>query len=238
MIKRSILFSLFFCISQFCIAQTARFYADTVQLKKHTGSRSDLDHVFEMEWIINGQHMQWGSDTLRITPDQNKMDTVLFRADKRAKWDTILCNISKPEVYTFVYNTCCGGFYLRNERMKAFAPGKVSFRISGKPKAKYLGVIDEAGVPLRSDSAVVLNAMCRSAMSSNIFRVELQTMEDAPDTINCSSLMCLDVGLGNEPRYDFYYKKKKTLTSFLYMPMDETPLELIYDPKKRSTTLR
>lgn len=222
----------------FANAQTARFYADTLELKKHSNNRTRLAHMLEMEWIINGQHFYWGSDTLHVKPDPAKMDTIYFKASKKSKWDTILCNISKPELYSFVYNDCCGGFYLRNERMNGFPAGVVNFSIDGKSKATCIGLIDEAGVVLKNDTVKTLNAMCRSAMSSNIYRVQVQEFIPAKDTVNSNMLMCLEIGGGKEPIYDYYYKTKKIHTSFLYMPLDETPLEMIFQTKSRRVVIR
>jgi hypothetical protein len=222
----------------FATAQTARFYADTIELKKHSDNRTRMAHMLEMEWIINGKHFYWGSDTLHVKPDPAKMDTIYFKASKHSKWDTILCNISKPELYTFVYNDCCGGFYLRNERMKRFPAGVVNFRLEGKSKSTYLGIIDQEGIFLKNDTVTSLKASCRSAMSSNIYRVQVQEIIPAKDTANSNMLMCLDIGGGKEPIYDYYYKTKKVYTSFLYMPLDETPLEIIIQTKKRRTIIR
>lgn len=222
----------------FASAQTARFCADSVGLGRDVGSKSHLAHVLEMEWIINGQHFHWGSDTVHVKPDAAKMDTVYFKASKNSKWDTILCNISKPEVYTFVYNSCCGNFYLRNERMKGFPEVRVNFRVDGKLKTPFLGVIDEAGVVLNNDTVKTMKAQCRSAMASNICHVELREFSYTKDSANSNMLMCLDIGGGKEPIYDYYYKSKKTYTSFLYMPLDETPLEMLFQTKNRRVAIR
>ncbi len=238
MLRRLILFFCFLHTFQFCAAQTARFYADSMRLGRDVGSKSHLEHVLEMEWIINGQHMHWGSDTVHVKPDANKLDTVFFKASKNSKWDTIICNISKPEVYTFMYNSCCGNFYLRNERMKGFPEVRVDFRVAGKLKTPFLGVIDESGVELKSDTVKTMKAQCRSAMASNICHVELREFSYTSDTAGSYMLMCLDIGGGREPVYDYYYRTKKTYTSFLYMPLDETPLELLFQTKSRRVVIR
>lgn len=222
----------------FATAQTARFYADSMRLGMDAGSKSHLAQVLEMEWIINGQHMHWGSDTVHVIPDANKLDTVFFKASKNAKWDTIICNISKPEVYTFMYNPCCGNFYLRNERMKGFPEVRVNFRVAGKLKTPFLGLIDQSGKELKSDTVKTMKAQCRSAMASNICHVELRDFSYTQDSANSHMLMCLDIGGGREPVYDYYYKSKKTYTSFLYMPLDETPLELLLQTKSGRIVVR
>ena len=109
--KFSITAFLFLLTTIFCKAQFAVFSVDT-------NSFMHKERLYEMQWIINGKLLKYGKSPVKIKPDVNKLDTILFKIRPNANWDTIICNITKPDSLEFVYNPCCGAFNIRNVKSK------------------------------------------------------------------------------------------------------------------------
>ena len=150
----------------FCKAQFAVFSIDT-------NSFMHKEKLHEMQWIINGKPLKYGLPPVKIKPDANKLDTILFKIRPNANWDTIICNIAKPDSLEFVYNPCCGAFNIRDVKTKKFTQAKVVFKIKTPSKNIYLGVMSEAGVLIKNNSTDTLKVTCSSVMSPNIVNVRL-----------------------------------------------------------------
>jgi hypothetical protein len=207
--------------------QNAVFYADKISLMNE--SRKDIyDQIMEAEWRINGKTLHYGSDPIEVTPDE-KMDTIFYRQKNKAKWDTIICQISKPGKFTFVYNECCGGFNVKDESGH-FIEAKVNFRIIGQKKRRlYMGTLGEAGLLVRSDCMITLLPGCRSAMSPNIYQLTLSEVDfPTDDSLRNGSTCLYKVGYP-ELDYDFAFRIIDVKFNFLFMPLINEPIQIIYD---------
>jgi hypothetical protein len=214
-------------------AQQAIFTAKPKEIDNH-------QDIAQMQWSINGQLLTFGSDTVKITPNEKVLDTILFKRNEKSLWDTIICDIAQPRHYNFVYNECCGGFNVADGKTHSFIKGEVIFEKTEQTQDVYLGLLGETGVLLHRGNNTVL-PMCRSAMSPNIFLIQLKEIEICADTAGCvgpdSDLQCYTTD-GGQTTYDLYYRTKKTITRFLYMPLNEEPLKVIYNPVNKQIVIK
>ncbi len=200
--------------------QTAKFYADTT--RNWMGMRNNpsrYERVMEMEWKMNGQTLRWGSKPIEVTPDPNKVDTLFFRVNSNAKWDTMICIIKKPEYYKFIYNECCGAFNIEKEGENRFLYGTVTYKITDKADKKtYLGTLGEAGLVVNSTTTDTLRPGCRSAMSPNVYPISFSEIEICKDTANCREGTCMYDKKINDYNYDFGYKTVSKKLNVLFLP--------------------
>jgi hypothetical protein len=220
--------------------QYATFSADTTLVKKWFSNTDTLPkQVTDKEWIINGQKLTFGSTPIQIKPNPNKLDTILFKGYRRLKYDTIICNISKPTDYQFVHNTCCGAFNLRNMSSNKYLEGKVVFKLSSNQLSKkYLGTLGEAGMMVKTTNENTLTVNCRSAMSNNIYKVTFSEIEECKDSLDCKEGTCLVDNKKEEPIWGYGYKTLSNKVSFLYVPLDDNPFTIVYDPKTDKIELK
>ena len=219
-------------IPTFVYSQNATFYADTGWAFKDAGNDKKLKaRLMEMEWKIRGKTLHFGSEPIEIKPIPGKIDTLFYKHDNNADWDTILCMIKEPRSYKFIYNVCCGGFDVAGENKHRIQLTSM-FRIKGMDNNHtYLGTLGEAGIIVNSSSADTLRPGCRSAMSPNIFEIGLSEIEICRDTNNCYLGHCL-FEKGKELAYEFAYRTISEKLKILYMPLSENPVKVIYDPNK------
>lgn len=225
-------------IANIAFAQTATFSADTLNLRKYANNQGLFERILEREWIIQGQRLTYTSTPIQVIPDPQKIDTIYFKLNKQSAYDTILCNISEPNDYEFVYNTCCDGFNVKNNCTGQFTRGSVIFKIEGKAKKKkYMGSFGCAGELVQSKKMNHLKETCCSAMSPNIYPVSFSEIDLNPSIEEnfSESLMCLFDDY--QERFDFRYKIITTKTKFLYMPLNTEPLMIIYHPKTNEIEL-
>jgi hypothetical protein len=211
--------------------QMATFSADTIRFSGEQQSRKDIyDKIMEAEWRIKGQTLRYGSAPIFVRTD-NILDTIYYRHRANAKWDTILCNINQPRSLTFRYNECCGGFDVTDSYLCVPLTGAVNFRIKGKPgKRKYLGTLGETGVMVKKSTRKTLRPACRSAMSPNIYPLSFQEIAAGKNEADCPETTCLLVKSPNIMKYEFRYSIISKKLDFLYMPVSNKPLQVIYDP--------
>jgi len=232
-----IIFNLLFAISLF--SQTAEFRADTTGLKKRTGNNEKLyEKVLEMEWIINGEKLFFGSGSINVVPNEKKIDTILFRNNSNSKYDIIICNISEASKFSFEYNPCCGGFNVIKENRGKLSRN-VIFEISGKSENDiYIGTLGETGILIEKDDIENhINEICRSAMSPNIYPISISKIRKNCDSKeNCEELLC-EIQNG-EAKGGFEYKVIETKIEFLYMPLDEKILKVLFNERTNKTELK
>lgn len=220
--------------------QFASFRADTNHLQKliHR-SEGVYRRALTLEWRVNGQALMYGTAPVFIQPDSAKLDTILFRTEATRPWDTILCNIRKPGNYEFVYNTCCGGFDLREEGTNRFISGSVVFDlVNEKPDAQYVGTLGEAALFIPAHG-IRLTSHCRSAMSPNIYEVTIAEVERCSDTTStCSYLYCEVDNNDKEVPGEAGFRFLRTPVKFLYMPLDSEPLHVTYDARTGELVVR
>lgn len=154
--------------------------------------------VQRYRWRLQGKEMHWG-ETLEATPSQGKFDTLYFDEGRGRGWDTILCLIPDSGHFTFVFNTCCGGFYVRSEVENRFPEFEVEFvRKGAPPKGRYMGELGSAGYLLGRAKRVSAKTTCNSVMQSNITWVGLQPIPMVTKHIPENSWICLFDENGNE----------------------------------------
>jgi hypothetical protein len=218
--------------------QTATFHADTTDLWQGAGQRRDVhERIMEMEWRIRGQVLRFGSKPIVVKTDPNKIDTLFYKQNSNAKWDTIVCNVNEPLTYKFVYNECCGGFNVAGPDSK-FIVGKVNFRIIGKQANKrFLGTLGETGVLADVNTTSTLSPGCRSAMSPNIYLVSFKEIRICSDSLICKEDICLfEIGK-NELNYEFKFETISSKINFLFLPLSSVPIQVTYDTKSDTVTI-
>lgn len=210
-----------FLLPILCHSQTATFYADSTDLYHMTGMRKEIhERITQAEWKIKGKTLRYGSKPVKVTVD-NKIDTIFFRQNNNAKWDTLICNINKPETFKFLYNTCCGGFNVQKSSRNIW--GKVKFSLIGQNKNDtYIGILDDAAVIL-SGLDTELAPYCRSAMHPNIYRVAIQKIEICQESDGCSE-KCI-----NNKGDIISFLPVSEKVRFLYLPLSEEPFVIKYD---------
>ncbi len=210
-----------FLLPILCYSQTATFYADSTDLYHMTGMRKDIyERITQAEWKIKGKTLRYGSKPVKVHID-NKIDTIFFRQNNDTKWDTLICNINKPDTFKFLYNPCCGGFNVQKSSRNI--QGKVKFSLTEQNKNDtYLGILDDAAVIL-SNSDTELSTYCRSAMFPNIYNVAIQKVEICKDGDGCSG-RCIN-NEGDTISYLLVSEKVR----FLSLPLSEEPFVIKYD---------
>ena len=209
--------------------QTATFSADTTRFYKETNSEIYAE-IMEAEWIINGQTLRYGSKPITVKTD-NILDTILYRKRTHSQWDTIICNINQSGNFQFIYNECCGGFNIADESGK-FIEGSVIFKIKGKENNKlYLGTLDDDGLLVNTTTKDTLKFACRSLLHPNIYQITFKEIEICKDTIGCPEEVCLYEKGKDDLDYGFGYKTISLKLDFLFLPLSNQPITIIYDPK-------
>jgi len=211
--------------------QTAKFYADTTLAWRDAGQNlKEKQRLMEMEWRINGQILHFGSKPIEIKVNKNKTDTLFYKQNNHAKWDTIICKVKESKNYTFIYNTCCGGFDIADETGKRIV-GQVNFIIEVQDKNQiYLGTLGEAGL-IVTNTTDALRPGCRSAMSPNIYQLTFREIEICKDTIDCKEGTCLYEKGKEGLNEDFGYKTTSLKLDCLFLPMSNQPIKVIYNAK-------
>lgn len=161
-------------------------------------NENDLKYVQQYRWRLQGKEMAWGG-TLTAAPSKGKFDTLFFDEGKGRGWDTILCLIPTGGNFQFVYNECCGGFYVKSEAENRFPQFEVEFVREGpKPKERHIGEFGSAGYTLGDAKRVLASNSCNSVLQSNITWVGVQQVPAVTRSIPEDSWICLFDEKGNE----------------------------------------
>ena len=214
-------------------AQFAEFSTDTTWLyQKAGGRRENRDRILEMQWILNGKRLTFTSPAIKIKADPNKIDTLLYRNNNNARWDTILCNVSTPGRYQFEYNECCSGFDVLDRATGRRIEGRVVFTLTTPDKRAFLGALGDVGTIVQTVTSDTLRPVCRSPMSPNIYRITFKEIKKCSGGEDCETELCLVERGKSKPAYDFEYKTISTKLEILYMPLGTDPLLVTYDPRR------
>ena len=181
------------------------------------------------EWIIGGQLLTYGSPPIKVKTD-DLLDTMYFRTDAKRNWDTIICQICQAKTYKFIYNDCCGGFYIADSNGH-FIQARTIFNTSAS-KQWQIGKLGDDGILLAPGEKVsdTLNITCHSALMPNIFNVSFSEIKTQTDTTNFIDNTCIK--MGNDYNYNYTYTSTKTYCNFLYMPLSNAPASIVIDRKK------
>lgn len=220
-------------INSLVAQEYAEFRSDTTRLERWYAKEDGKlpEYISEQVWFINGQEMRYGSGVLKIKPNPNKLDTMLYKGYRRDKFDTIICNISEAKKYEFYYNECCGAFNIKDESTKGFIQGKIVYKLKTSSDKTYLGTLGETGI-LVSKNNDTLRVNCRSAMSPNVYNISFRQIEPSKDGLNSKEGICLQEKEGLNREYGYQTISKKM--DFLFMPLKSEPLIIMYDPKTDS----
>ena len=212
----------------------AEFSADTTRLGHHKDKNGVLlERIKEQEWFINGQRMYYGCQPIRVAVNPDKLDTVLYRASRKADLDTIICNIAEPEKYRIYHNDCCKPFYIKYKSTNRYTSAKIVFSLSEESGSKtYLGTLGEAGLVVHGQKEQELIPNCRSAMNNNIYTVSFREIEFCEE-LNCDNSICLQEEGEEDPDY-YSFRSISTKLDFKYMPLNSNPIFVTYDPKTDS----
>lgn len=212
-------------------SQEATFSLDTTRISKFKKNGKYRENISAMEWIIDGKHLKFGDPSIKVKITPNKLDTIYFKGYLKLTYDTIICDIEKPENYILYYNTCCGAFNIHNSENE-FIPGSINFKIINDiPINEFLGILGEAGIKLGCSDT--LKPKCRSMLSPNIYPVQILQIDKCLDSLDCKET-CLTLKNDNKPFFDYNYKELKKVISFLYMPLSISPLIIEIDTKSET----
>lgn len=223
------LFLVLVCFPGLLKAQFAVFTTDT-------RFNSEQDQM-NSEWLIAGQHLTYGSQPIRVKTD-DLLDTIYFRTDSIRKWDTIICQISKAQTYKFVYNDCCGGFYIADSNSHFFNPSTIFTVKNASKKDRFIGKLGDDGVLIdagesRSDT---LQITCHSVLLPNVFNLSFQKITASTDTTLALENACVKNKI--DINYEYTYITKKLYTQFLYMPLSNDCINITIDVKKKSFSIK
>lgn len=216
--------------SEKTIQQYATFHADTANLLSSIGNYAHYQEIkTQTKWIINNQILTYGSESIKVIPNPNKIDTILFQYDEKRGYDTLICNIAKPYSYKFTHNGCCGGFNVYSDSIKNRP--SLLFKLNAPKNEKYLGILGSSGKLLTKQDTI--KDFCKSAVTPNIYPIKLIKIEDCVSD-NCEEIMCLIKDDVPDYIYDYYnYQIREEILSFLFMPLNNEPLEIFYDAKQQ-----
>jgi hypothetical protein len=205
-------------------AQFAVFTTDTM-------FHSEQDQL-NSEWVIAGQHLTYGSPPIRVKTD-DLLDTMYFRTDAKRNWDTIICQISQAQTYKFVYNDCCGGFYIADSNGHFFNPRMIFTVKNARKKDRFIGKLGDDGVLIeagenRSDT---LQITCHSVLLPNIFNLSFQKITPSSDTTLALENACVKNKV--DINYEYTYIIEKLYPQFLYMPLSNDCMSITIDTKKK-----
>ncbi len=216
----------------------AEFSTDTTRFRTYyTKDGKQLpDHISQQVWYINGQKMHYGSGSVQVKVNPNKLDTILFQGYRRNSFDTIICNVSEPNKYRFFYNPCCGRFNIQNESSKKFIPGNVLFNLKHKSTNTYLGTLGETGRLIGHQNKDTLHVDCRSAMSPNVYKITFKQIDICENDSDCEEGTCLQNE--GETNWDFGFNTVSKKLDIIFMPLKSEPIEIVYDQKKDKIEIR
>lgn len=223
-LKKLILLYLF---PAFANSQSATFYADTHRLMQYNQNNSSSEgYGMQMQWIIKGQSLRWGSTPIEVTPTESGVDTIFFKGQDQSKWDTLLCKIKGGSSITFVYSPCCDYFDAVDRNGDRFE-GKVSFMLVGATpaKKKYLGSIDGSGVFMTQSPDTIL-PFYRSPMLPNTYDVEVKEIRD------CFGKGCQEAAIqkpDGSMEISYHFRIVEEILNFHYLPVSEEPVSVTYD---------
>ncbi len=185
------------------------------------GMRKEVyERITQAQWKIKGKTLRYGSKPVKVRID-NKIDTIFYKENNNSKWDTLICNINKPNTFKFLYNPCCGGFNVQKSSKNI--RGKVKFSLIGQNKNDtYIGILDDAAVIL-SGSDTELSPYCRSVMHPNVYNISIQKIEVCKDESNCTE-KCINNGADT-----LSYLPISQKISFLFLPLSEEPFVIKYN---------
>jgi hypothetical protein len=215
-------------------AQQAAFTFDSLAGKQYAGSQ--INKIRLWQWQINGQLLTWTSGPVYVKPDPRKLDTILFRKTPEQKWDTFLCNVTRPLSYNFAYNSCCGGFNIMILGKPKGTSFGVVFTVNGKGK-DLLGTISESGMFLKPGINDTLRPLCRSAMAPNIYSITIQETDRNDSAAFTDSLDCMKGGLLHpDTEYGYRYKRLSSPVRFNYIPLGSV-LHVLYDTRLKKVRI-
>jgi hypothetical protein len=211
--------------------QSAKFFADTSMLMEYNGHKTSSDgYGMQMQWIIKGQKLHWGSPAVEVSPTLTGVDTIYFKHKENAEWDTLLCIIAEGSTIMFEYNACCDYFDAVDASGQKFE-GKVSFELKGtKPgKKKYLGSIDDSGI-FMTQFADTLSPLFRSPMLPNRYNVEVEIVK------KCLGKKCREVAIRKKDGsidYGYKFRTVENIVLFHYLPVSSDPIVVSYNLETR-----
>ncbi|MBL7898290.1 MAG: hypothetical protein JNJ99_07130 [Crocinitomicaceae bacterium] len=231
-----------FCISAltfynaFCATEEyASFYANPFRRQSEIDTSSDnYKYIMGMKWIIDGKPFTWYDDTLYVKTD-SKPDTIFFQERVNGKIYQLICMISEPNHYNFIYNVCCGAFNVTWNSSNSW--GGVQFNFQKTDPNYYLGTIHETGLVCHKDSINTVSPQCISAMANNIYPVSLNKiyLHKTSSSLNDSIPISCMTNSKEEYLDDFAeFSVYKRCFDFLYLPLSDKPLKISYNNQNGS----
>jgi hypothetical protein len=226
----------------------ARFYAHLGHLDQIVDAKTGLPHdslqaewvqeLRSMTWRIQGHDLHFGDDTLDIVVDA-VIDTIYYQRRNGERWDTLICCISKPGIYVFAYNDCCGAFDVVDPIKHRKIQGQVQYRLSGERNISpqlgkgrnFLGTIGDAGMVIDPRHPKSIFPDCRSAVIPNVYEMRLLEIARC-NSDSCEATICQFETGTDTLNDDFQFEIVREWMHFYYLPLRPEPLEIIYDVRK------
>lgn len=236
--KLILLFSVLTCGLCAQTKNAATFYADTTRLSlSFSHNRGEEYHkVLQTEWRINGETLVYGRLPLEVPVDTIGPDTIFYRQGGRTKWDTLICCISKPGRYTFVYNDCCNSFYLQDEQ-RHIVNAPVLFKINGNLKGKtFVAQLDNVGVRFsKAASKAVEND--RGPMIPNVYPLLVREAVLCSDTATCKEGF-QEQDQKTQAWESYTYRTVSTKLECYFLPLTRDTIRVTYNAKTESIEIR
>ncbi len=210
---------------------------DQITFSMDTTRMEDNDGFFEMEWVLRGKAIGCYTGPVGFSLKATEPDTLFYKVRQTGSWDTILCFLREPGNYKFVYNPCCGGFYVKDEKSITRQP--IQFGTKKSDKKSYLGLLDNDGCMVSRGLSDTVKIQCRSVLHSNIYSVSLNEVEFVEFSEEDSTVSEVCLGLKTEQGMELRnYHLLSRKFHFLLMPLGHSSLQIWYDARSGKVNFR
>lgn len=209
--------------------------------------RSSTDHyndITERYWVIRDDTVKYDQLAVEVPIIEDRVDTVFYwenLSDTIA--DTLLCIMNNEGSYEFVYNYCCNGFNILDQKTGRFTNTSVMFQLVSESYDQYLGRIDEVGRLIEVSDSVIVPITCRSAMSPNVYTISIEKISEELNLKNDrNKLMCYYNGLNYQDSlkyiYDYEYVMIDKKIEVKFIPLNNEVLQVSFNPETSNFEIR
>lgn len=205
-------------------SQYAEIHADINTLPFEVIEDSSNYHdVYNMEWLLKGQTLKFGSPPIKVKADTTTLDTLFYRSDSENKWESILCNIESGKTYFFDYNMCCGGFLIHSPSDTLQMPVQILIEGSEKPK-NYILEYGNTSYLIKSNEILFIKEQCESAMSNDLREIVIYEIKNNVKIEYSNTSTCL---IYKEKYIKPITNRRRRLLNFKYIPLNHTNEKII-----------
>ena len=187
----------------------------------------------KVEWIINGQQLDYFNQKVLVKPKEVGFDTILYKNKYLKEFREVICKIPKEGKFVFVTNPCCGGFNVEGPNCEVNV--SILGEFDNRRQSKLIGMYGETGTIINSKDETKLSTECRSAMSSNVCKIALLEIEDCREPPHsCKVMHCLSGPDADKYifEYEYTYKEVVNILNLNYLPLDVHTVDITYNLTK------